>query len=895
MKVCTTFRAFAAFAMCATQLLADNSRLVAHRGDASRFPQNTIEAIRSAVENGAGMIEIDIVKCKTGELVVYGERDLEEATDGTGVVYNASFDYLRSLSAYAPKKFGDKFKGRCRIPTFEEALAAIPDGGPYINCDVRNDPVGVALAIKKAGKLKQAFIATGTPEVRRVRAVVPEIMICNMSRPATPRKKWTHEEHMRYATETVRHGCQFVQYVGVSNVPPADVVGYCHDNNVKVSYGKSDFAAERERIFGENGVDFIFTDRLPAQKPGANLIPNGDFDEQRDGRAHGWKSVNGFVFLKTGGRDGFGCAAVTNHNVAKPSYIVKEFPIKGGRSYEISAWIKSEDVKGTKNGAMPYAEVKDADGKYVLNVGIYPRGALGTSGWKRYSGVLHAPHQAVTMSLGVMLFANTEGKAWVDDMACVQLPEKPVKGVAVDAYRNMSARCRVGIAAILGLDPGTAPKVSGQFRVVDMSGKTVRTFKPDSLSDDAACVSADMSAFAPGRYEVGFLLKDASGHVHEPETCPLEIVERLPPRKVFIDRFHRTIVEGKPFFPIGMYSYDITEKDIELYTEAPFTCIMSYRVPTTEQMDTFAKHGLKAIIGFSNYFYGLSKQFKSLDDEIAFVKEAVNRLKGHPATLAWYLHDEVPINFLPRLKERQRLVHELDPDHPTWGVMNQPYNMELEVDTFDICGNDPYPIYNDRKSDMAQSWMWPRLSVSQTRGTRPIWQVPQAFTWANYRKLAEEKGTCRLPTFDEMRTMAYQQLAGGSDGLIFYSFHDVNRTHRDEPKKWPGYWADVKRLATELRSYEYVWLGEPSYAVEVVAGGTCEKHSVRAWRVGGEDYVLVASGEAKPSSLSIRLKGNGKAPKAIFGSVPKTKDGGRTLLLDLRPYGVAFLARERAN
>ena len=99
-------------AMALMHAVADNSRLVAHRGDASRFPQNTLEAIKSAVENGAGMIEIDVVRCKTGELIVYGERDLEEATDGTGVVAEATFDYLRSLSAHAPKKFGDKFKGR---------------------------------------------------------------------------------------------------------------------------------------------------------------------------------------------------------------------------------------------------------------------------------------------------------------------------------------------------------------------------------------------------------------------------------------------------------------------------------------------------------------------------------------------------------------------------------------------------------------------------------------------------------------------------------------------------------------------------------------------------------------------------------------------------------------
>ena len=34
-------------------VLADNSRLAAHRADNSRFPQNTVAAIKSAVREGA--------------------------------------------------------------------------------------------------------------------------------------------------------------------------------------------------------------------------------------------------------------------------------------------------------------------------------------------------------------------------------------------------------------------------------------------------------------------------------------------------------------------------------------------------------------------------------------------------------------------------------------------------------------------------------------------------------------------------------------------------------------------------------------------------------------------------------------------------------------------------
>ena len=118
-----------------------------------------------------------------------------------------------------------------------------------------------------------------------------------------------------------------------------------------------------------------------------------------------------------------------------------------------------------------------------------------------------------------------------------------------------------------------------------------------------------------------------------------------------------------------MYSYDIDASDIDRYVEAPFNCIMSYRVPSNEQMDYFQRKGIRAIIGFSNYFYTLAKQFESIDDEYDFYTNSINRLKGHPSTLAWYLHDEIPLSFMPRLLERQRLAHLLDPEHPTWGIL----------------------------------------------------------------------------------------------------------------------------------------------------------------------------------------------------------------------------------
>jgi len=42
--------------------------LCAHRGDSAAFPENTVPAIEASAKKGAAMVEIDVKRCKTGEL-----------------------------------------------------------------------------------------------------------------------------------------------------------------------------------------------------------------------------------------------------------------------------------------------------------------------------------------------------------------------------------------------------------------------------------------------------------------------------------------------------------------------------------------------------------------------------------------------------------------------------------------------------------------------------------------------------------------------------------------------------------------------------------------------------------------------------------------------------------
>jgi len=82
------------------QLKADRSDFIifAHRGASGYEPENTLLAIRKAIELGARWIEVDVYAVD-GELVVFHDKRLERTTNGKGKIEKCSLSYLRSLDA----------------------------------------------------------------------------------------------------------------------------------------------------------------------------------------------------------------------------------------------------------------------------------------------------------------------------------------------------------------------------------------------------------------------------------------------------------------------------------------------------------------------------------------------------------------------------------------------------------------------------------------------------------------------------------------------------------------------------------------------------------------------------------------------------------------------------
>ncbi|MEM4791078.1 MAG: glycerophosphodiester phosphodiesterase family protein, partial [Thermofilum sp.] len=73
--------------------------VVAHRGASGHEPENTLRAVRRAIEIGADVVEVDVRVSKDGALVVIHDDTVDRTTSGRGKVRDMTAAELRSLDA----------------------------------------------------------------------------------------------------------------------------------------------------------------------------------------------------------------------------------------------------------------------------------------------------------------------------------------------------------------------------------------------------------------------------------------------------------------------------------------------------------------------------------------------------------------------------------------------------------------------------------------------------------------------------------------------------------------------------------------------------------------------------------------------------------------------------
>ncbi len=104
--------------------------VISHRADWRNFPENSLEAIESAIKMGVDIVELDVHRTVDGELVVCHDRTINRTTNGKGKIKELTLDYIRSCNLRA----GHNAVTRYKMPTLAEALD-LCNGRVLINLD----------------------------------------------------------------------------------------------------------------------------------------------------------------------------------------------------------------------------------------------------------------------------------------------------------------------------------------------------------------------------------------------------------------------------------------------------------------------------------------------------------------------------------------------------------------------------------------------------------------------------------------------------------------------------------------------------------------------------------------------------------------------------------------
>ena len=154
--------------------------VIAHRGASRRAPENTLEALRQALEEGADGVELDAKLTADGAVIALHDPTLERTTDGRGRPGDLTLEQIRRLDAGSWK--GIPFRG-ARIPTLEEIFADLGQRLLF-NVELTNyqtpedglveHVVGVVKAMRMESRvLLSSFFRRNLAEARRMAPEIP--------------------------------------------------------------------------------------------------------------------------------------------------------------------------------------------------------------------------------------------------------------------------------------------------------------------------------------------------------------------------------------------------------------------------------------------------------------------------------------------------------------------------------------------------------------------------------------------------------------------------------------------------------------------------------------------------------------------------------------------------
>jgi glycerophosphoryl diester phosphodiesterase len=102
--------------------LVNRPLVIAHRGNSSAAPENTLASFQSALDAGATLVECDVQMTHDGRIVVIHDPTLDRTSNMSGDVRLMTLEEVKDADASYPANFGTRFAPQ-RVLTLVELIA----------------------------------------------------------------------------------------------------------------------------------------------------------------------------------------------------------------------------------------------------------------------------------------------------------------------------------------------------------------------------------------------------------------------------------------------------------------------------------------------------------------------------------------------------------------------------------------------------------------------------------------------------------------------------------------------------------------------------------------------------------------------------------------------------
>ena len=358
--------------------------------------------------------------------------------------------------------------------------------------------------------------------------------------------------------------------------------------------------------------------------------------------------------------------------------------------------------------------------------------------------------------------------------------------------------------------------------------------------------------------------------------------------------------DGKTLFPLGFYELPEGEAGLRAMAEAGTNII---RVGNRADLDRVQAAGALGWMPVPLHG-GVTDAFK----------KHIQDVTDHPALAVWEGPDEVVWNFtaysglhksmgvyahkdewwqqtpkaiayseseagkiVPNMRAAVEFIRTVDPKRPVW--MNEALRSDAKfvrqyMPFIDVVGCDIYPVKkNDRKVEKmagaTDRWM-------QIAKGKPVWMVMQAFSWDEVGAEYVDRGNA-YPTFAESRFMAYDVIAHGAKGILYWGSTELKSNECRQ---------SIYALISELAALNPFLIApnEPGVKLQVI--GLTEElpgYGVRMFvRRAGDDLLLALINEDDVPRMDVEISGlnaiEGRDLHALYTGEIQRVSGGEAIV-----------------